>query len=174
MKVKVNIIIASLIILLGCILLITSLYDKNETVEQHEEITTTEDTVPLSSTTVTTTTILSTTRKTTTGKIISGEKAKPGTKQEYLDYARYTGKLNDTQLQCLDYLWTRESNWNPNDVNKSSGACGIPQAYPCSKIKQSEGSDDWQAQIRWGLKYISARYKNPCAAWNHFKNHKWY
>ena len=95
-------------------------------------------------------------------------------KQEYINYAKSYGNLNDTQTNCLIYLWDHESGWNANSVNKSSGACGIPQAYPCKKIVQSEGSNDWQAQIRWGIKYINSRYKNPCAAWNHFKNKKWY
>ena len=133
-----------------------------------------------SSTTTTTTRkttkkVVKTTQKTTTKKRISNvSQTATASKQEYMAYAKEYGNLNDTQLTCLDYLWTHESNWNPNDVNKSSGACGIPQAYPCKKIAQSEGSNDWKAQIRWGIKYINNRYKNPCSAWNHFKNKRWY
>jgi len=135
-------------------------------IEDFIESTTTEHTT-ISTTSTTTKTTHKITIKTTT-------KEKTSTKQEYMNYAKEYGNLNDTQLQCLDYLWTHESNWNPNDVNKSSGACGIPQAYPCKKIVQSEGSNDWKAQIRWGIKYINNRYKNPCSAWNHFKNRRWY
>lgn len=140
-----------------------------------EEITT-EEVIPLSTTTTTTTAVKTTknTTKKTTKKVYTTKKVATGSKAEYMAYAKSYGNLNDTQLQCLDYLWTHESNWNPNDVNKSSGACGIPQAYPCNKIKNQQGSNDWKAQIRWGLNYISNRYKNPCSAWNHFKNKKWY
>ena len=53
--------------------------------------------------------------------------------------------------------------------NSSSGAYGIPQALPGSKMA-SEGSD-WQTnpatQIKWGLGYIEGRYGSPCKAWSH-------
>jgi len=73
-------------------------------------------------------------------------------------------------------LWNHESGWNPNSVNRSSGACGIPQALPCSKIANQQGSNDWRAQIRWGLNYIRDRqgYGSPTRAWEHFQNKGWY
>ena len=58
----------------------------------------------------------------------------------------------------------------------SSGAYGIPQALPGSKMA-SAGSD-WRTnpktQIKWGLGYISGRYGDPCGAWSHFLRKNWY
>jgi len=82
----------------------------------------------------------------------------------------------DDQFVCLDKLWTKESNWRWNAENPSSGAYGIPQALPGSKMA-SAGSD-WRTnpttQITWGLGYISGRYGSPCAAWNHSMSVGWY
>lgn len=73
------------------------------------------------------------------------------------------------QFPCLDKLWTRESGWNHHATNASSGAYGIPQAYPGSKM--SSVAADWRTnpatQIKWGLGYIKGRYGTPCAAWSH-------
>lgn len=80
------------------------------------------------------------------------------------------------QFRCLDLLWTRESGWRANAYNASSGAYGIPQSLPGSKMA-SAGSD-WRTnaatQINWGLSYISARYGSPCAAWAHSEAYNWY
>jgi hypothetical protein len=80
------------------------------------------------------------------------------------------------QYSCLVKLWTRESQWNALAQNTQSGAYGIPQALPGSKMA-SEGSD-WatnpETQIRWGVKYILGRYKNPCTALVHSNNLRWY
>ena len=73
------------------------------------------------------------------------------------------------QFPCLDKLWTKESGWNHHATNASSGAYGIPQAYPGSKM--SSVAADWRTnpatQIKWGLGYIKGRYGTPCAAWSH-------
>ena len=103
-----------------------------------------------------------------------------GTKAEYQAYA-YDLVLNqylwsESDYQALVNLWERESNWNANAHNKSSGAHGIPQSLPASKMS-SEGSDYYTngyTQIRWGLKYIKERYGSPSAAWQHFQNKNWY
>jgi len=80
------------------------------------------------------------------------------------------------QWSCLDSLWLRESNWNPYAQNRSSGAYGIPQALPGSKM--ATVAPDWQTnpatQITWGLNYIVARYGTPCGAWNHSQGYGWY
>jgi hypothetical protein len=72
-----------------------------------------------------------------------------------------------TYFGCLDNIWTRESNWI-YDAENASGAYGIPQSLPGSKML-SAGAD-WQTnpatQIKWGLGYIQQVYGNPCAAWN--------
>ncbi len=80
------------------------------------------------------------------------------------------------QFGCLNSLWNRESGWNTYAQNPSSGAYGIPQALPGSKMA-SAGSD-WRTnpatQIRWGLGYIQARYGSPCGAWSHSQSVGWY
>lgn len=71
---------------------------------------------------------------------------------------------------ALYLIWMRESGWNPRSVNRSSGACGIPQAYPCSKIPDKSTA----GQIKWGLDYIARRYGSPSAAWAHWqRNHSY-
>jgi len=81
-----------------------------------------------------------------------------------------------SQFGCLDSLWTRESHWNPLAHNSSSGAHGIPQALPGSKMA-SVGAD-WATnpvtQIKWGLGYIQSRYGSPCSAWAHSQARGWY
>ena len=80
------------------------------------------------------------------------------------------------QWSCLDSLWQRESNWNPHAQNPSSGAYGIPQSLPASKMA-SAGADyrtNPATQITWGLNYISGRYGTPCGAWGHSQSVGWY
>ena len=80
------------------------------------------------------------------------------------------------QFSCLDSLWNAESGWNPTAENPNSGAYGIPQALPGSKM--ASAGPDWQTdpatQIRWGLGYIQSTYGSPCAAWSHEEADGWY
>jgi len=80
------------------------------------------------------------------------------------------------QWSCLDSLWQRESNWNPHAANPSSGAYGIPQSLPGSKM--ASAGADWATnpatQITWGLGYIQGRYGSPCGAWSHSQSVGWY
>jgi hypothetical protein len=80
------------------------------------------------------------------------------------------------QFSCLSSLWSKESGWNYQAYNAGSGATGIPQALPGSKMA-SAGSD-WQTnaatQIAWGLKYIADAYGTPCSAWGHSQATNWY
>lgn len=82
------------------------------------------------------------------------------------------------QMPCLKNLWDAESGWNPKATNPSSGAYGIPQALPASKL--AAYGADWQTnpvvQITWGLNYIKNRYQNPCGAWAFFQSNSphWY
>ena len=80
------------------------------------------------------------------------------------------------QYACLDDLWIKESNWNYRASNKRTGAHGIPQALPATKM-DSAGTD-WRTnpvtQISWGLRYIEVRYDTPCKAWAKFKRSNWY
>ena len=91
------------------------------------------------------------------------------------DYERYalsqfsTYGWADSEITPLIKLWNRESNWNPSAHNRSSGAHGIPQSLPASKMA-AFGSDYYTngyTQIRWGLNYIANRYGSPSRAWAH-------
>jgi hypothetical protein len=80
------------------------------------------------------------------------------------------------QFGCLQSLWNAESGWNPSATNPISGAYGIPQALPGSKM--ATAGADWQTnpatQIKWGLGYIQQVYGSPCAAWSHEQSTGWY
>lgn len=80
------------------------------------------------------------------------------------------------QFGCLETLWTRESHWNYRAHNYSSGAHGIPQALPASKMEVI--ATDWRTnpvtQIRWGLHYIDVRYDTPCKALAKFNQSRSY
>jgi hypothetical protein len=80
------------------------------------------------------------------------------------------------QFSCLDSLWERESGWNLSAENPSSGAYGIPQALPGSKM--ASAGADWESdaatQISWGLGYIQGTYGSPCGAWSHEESAGWY
>lgn len=81
-----------------------------------------------------------------------------------------------SEFDALDKLWTQESSWNYKATNPSSGAYGIPQALPASKMA-SAGSDymtNANTQIRWGLGYIKGRYGSPSAAWKFHQANNWY
>jgi hypothetical protein len=80
-----------------------------------------------------------------------------------------------TEFPCLDNIWSRESGWRYNAEN-ASGAYGIPQALPGSKM--ASAGADWQTnpatQIKWGLGYIKGQYGSPCQAWSFWEAHGWY
>jgi hypothetical protein len=83
---------------------------------------------------------------------------------------------SSSQFSCLDSLWNAESGWSVTASNPSSGAYGIPQALPGSKM--ASAGPDWQTsattQIRWGLGYIKGLYGSPCGAWDHEESTGWY
>lgn len=82
----------------------------------------------------------------------------------------------EDQYSCLVSLFNRESHWNVYAGNPVSGAYGIPQALPGTKM--ASAGADWRTnprtQITWGLNYIAGRYGTPCAAWGHSQNSGWY
>ena len=84
--------------------------------------------------------------------------------------------FSEKEYKCLNRLWTKESHWNYKARNKSSGAHGIAQALPASKMNVV--STDWRTnpvtQIRWGLRYISIRYETPCKALAKHKRSNYY
>ena len=77
-------------------------------------------------------------------------------------------RLGAAQFSCLDALWRHESDWDPSAKNPTSGAYGIAQALPATKMA-SIGTD-WMSnpatQVTWGLEYIARRYGSPCNAWS--------
>ena len=83
---------------------------------------------------------------------------------------------SSSQFSCLDPLWEHESRWNVTAANPGSGAFGIPQALPGSRM--ASAGPDWQTsaatQITWGLRYLRDTYGSPCAAWSHEQATGWY
>lgn len=80
------------------------------------------------------------------------------------------------EFDALVTLWTKESGWNYQAKNPSSGAYGIPQALPASKMA-SAGADymtNANTQIKWGLGYIKGRYGSPSKALAFHLKHNWY
>jgi uncharacterized protein YabE (DUF348 family) len=75
-----------------------------------------------------------------------------------------------SQWTALYDLWQHESGWNPNSTNFWTGACGIPQADPCSKISDHSTA----GQITWGLTYIAGKYGTPEDAWSYWQGHNSY
>ncbi|MGO4229119.1 hypothetical protein AB4Y72_09620 [Arthrobacter sp. YAF34] len=80
------------------------------------------------------------------------------------------------QMQCLQKLWTKESDWKTTATNASSGAYGVVQSLPASKMA-SAGADymtNYRTQINWGLNYVKTRYGSPCGALDFHYAHNWY
>lgn len=80
------------------------------------------------------------------------------------------------QFQCFSNIVNHESSWNYRAQNASSGAYGLVQALPGSKM--SSAGADWQTnpatQIKWGLNYMNSRYDSPCGAWSFWQANNWY
>ncbi len=80
------------------------------------------------------------------------------------------------QFQCFSNIVDHESSWNYQASNASSGAYGLVQALPGSKM--SSAGSDWQTnpatQIKWGLNYMNDRYGSPCGAWSFWQANNWY
>ena len=117
--------------------------------------------------------------KQTTSRSSSGRTYISGSVAEYQAYARARCSAygwSTADFNCLVALWNKESKWNPNAYNSGSGAYGIPQALPASKMATA-GTDyrtNYKTQINWGLSYIRSRYGSPSAAWSHSKSTGWY
>ncbi|SDL10946.1 hypothetical protein [Tessaracoccus oleiagri] len=77
-----------------------------------------------------------------------------------------------SQWQYADYIVSRESGWNPRAVNPYSGACGLPQAYPCSKL--GSNWDDPVHALKWQYSYVSSRYGGYQGAYNFWTRNGWY
>jgi len=86
---------------------------------------------------------------------------------DYKTYSLYLLDFNYKQFNCLDELYTHESNWRPEAVNGSH--YGIPQGNSEWLSKQ----DGW-TQVVWGLNYIGNRYQEPCIALDHWSKYGWH
>ncbi|WP_243064648.1 lytic transglycosylase domain-containing protein [Humibacter sp. RRB41] len=100
----------------------------------------------------------------------------PGSAQAYAQGVLTSQGMGADQFNCLVALWNRESSWNIYAYNSSTGAYGIPQALPGSKMASSGA--DWATsfvtQVNWGLGYVDGRYGTPCGAWEHSESTGWY
>ncbi|MET9567991.1 transglycosylase SLT domain-containing protein [Streptomyces virginiae] len=80
------------------------------------------------------------------------------------------------QFAAFDKIVSHESGWNPSATNASSGAYGLVQALPGSKM--ASAGADWKTnpatQIKWGLDYMNERYGSPVQAWNFWQANHWY
>jgi hypothetical protein len=80
------------------------------------------------------------------------------------------------QFNAFSKIVSHESGWNPTATNSSSGAYGLVQALPASKM--ASAGKDWKTnpatQIKWGLDYMNSRYGSPAAAWNFWQANHWY
>ncbi|MFJ3584187.1 transglycosylase SLT domain-containing protein [Streptomyces sp. NPDC090127] len=81
-----------------------------------------------------------------------------------------------SQYASFSKIVSHESGWNPSATNSSSGAYGLVQALPASKM--SSAGSDWKTnpatQIKWGLDYMNDRYGSPNGAWAHWQANGWY
>ena len=82
----------------------------------------------------------------------------------------------ESDFDCFNNIIIRESMWKVTATNPSSGAYGIPQALPGSKM--AKAGSDWRTnpatQIIWAVGYMEDRYGSPCAAWSFKRAHGWY
>jgi hypothetical protein len=93
-----------------------------------------------------------------------------------------TSRWSAAQWPPFVRLEMQEAGFNPFATNRSSGAFGIPQALPPTKMPlvarsvAAAGSilAMAAAQLRWMLGYIAGRYGNPAGAWAHEVSHNWY
>lgn len=96
--------------------------------------------------------------------------------QSYIHQKIYEYGWTENDYYAIVQIVNRESSFNPYAVNKKSKACGLFQAYPCSKMAKY-GSDyrtNYKVQVAWGMDYIKARYGSPSQAWNFWQSHHWY
>lgn len=183
MKNKALVIIAIMVGLVGCLILINGLINENKRVDTSESVlevsnTTFNSTPSTTSTTKVKTTkkVVKTTKKKTTKKVVkrvSGFNVK-ASKSEMQQYARSI--LSEKDYQALDFIITRESGWNPNNVNKKSGASGLCQSLPASKMAIS-GKDyktNYKTQINWCILYCNTRYGGIQKAKKFWLKHHWF
>ncbi len=92
------------------------------------------------------------------------------------EYMRIKYGWGKSQFKAFDRVVTRESGWDERAMNRSSGAYGIPQSLPASKMRSA--GKDWRTnprtQIKWACSYMKSAYGSPSKAWNFWASHHWY
>jgi uncharacterized protein YabE (DUF348 family) len=91
-----------------------------------------------------------------------------GSKSEWLAQS----KIPQDSWGYADFMVSRESGWNPNAVNKSSGACGLAQALPCSKVPGNPYNPI--DSLNWMNGYVNGRYGGWQGAYNFWQKNHWY
>lgn len=178
---KIKVLIVGVLVLISGGLLINGLVNEEKT---HQETNTTTNETSLTTTSTNTTTtkkttkkVVKTTKKTTTKKVQKFNIKY--NKQEIIDYVHkeVVRRWGEDNWNATYQIIMHESGFNPNSVNKSSGACGLFQALPCNKTIKNGYKDyytNWKTQVNWGLDYIKYRYKTPLKVWNFWQKHHWY
>lgn len=151
---------------------------KNQ-IEGQNKISTTATSTIATTKKKTTKKVVKTTKKTTTKKVQKFNIKY--NKQEIIDYVHQevVKRWGEEQWEATYQLIMHESGFNPNSVNKKSGACGIFQANPCSKVIKhgyTKYYTDWKEQVRWGLDWITVhkRYGTPKKAWKYWQKYHSY
>lgn len=93
-----------------------------------------------------------------------------GSKADWMEAAG----IPESDWAHVDYIVSRESGWNPNAVNSSSGACGLAQSLPCGKSEVYGAWNDPVAQLKWQHDYVNGRYGGYAGAANHSRAYGWY
>lgn len=120
--------------------------------------------------------VIATPAKKSDTSLVINSKMSGKSPKEYAKTVLASKGMGNNEFTCLVKLWNKESGWNYKAENPSSGAYGIPQSLPGSKMA-SKGSDwrtNYETQIDWGMSYISGRYGTPCNAWGHSQQKNWY
>jgi LysM repeat protein len=88
----------------------------------------------------------------------------------------YAQSLFGSQYSCIASVINVESGWQVEISNRFSGAYGIPQALPGSKM--ASAGADWATngytQLRWMKSYVDGQYGGACGAWAHEQSAGWY
>lgn len=169
---KAKIIIAIVISLLAMLLLANHCWDDTQS-DTPEEATLTEEVIPLKKEVDVTENVIT--------KDIKKNKNKANNfniktnKDEIISYAKgqVINQWGEEHWEAFYNIVKNESGWNPNLINKKSGACGLFQMYPCKKTSK-DYKTSYKAQIKAGINYILGRYGNPINAWSFWQQHKWY
>ena len=186
MNKKIILIILTIIVgLIGMLVLISGLFNKKQPTILDDTTTTIELEVintNIPSKQKTTKKAVKTSKKTTKKKTTKIQKFKiKYNRQEVINYTHQevVRRWGEEQWEATYKLVMHESGFNPNNVNKKSGACGIFQANPCSKTIKNGYKDyytNWKTQVIWGLDWITVhkRYGTPKKAWTYWQKHHSY